>query len=69
MSSEDFKFFVNIKVVYEMGGNNALLYACSSSSENRDIVDYLIIEAGADPDAMNDYNINLLLMATKKNQI
>lgn len=67
MSCEDFKFFVNIKVVREMGGNNALLYACSSTSENRDIVDYLIIEGGADPDAMNDYNINLLLMATKKN--
>ena len=49
-----------------MGGNNALLYACNSSTENYMLVDYLIEVAGADPDSINDYAVNCLLIATKK---
>ena len=52
-----------------MGGNNALLYACNSSNSNYMLVHYLKNEAGADPDAMNDYAINCLLIATKKSQL
>lgn len=58
---------MNIKVTREMGGNNALLYACNSSNSNYHLVDYLISE-GADPDSMNDYAVNCLLIATKKSQ-
>ena len=49
-----------------MGGNNALLYACGSDNEENDIVTFLMNEAGADINIMNDLKINLLLMATKK---
>jgi len=60
---------VDIKVTREMGGNNALLYACNSSTENYMLVNYLIEVAGADPDSINDYAINCLLIATKKSQL
>lgn len=52
-----------------MGGNNALLYACNSSNSNFVLVDYLINEAGAEPNTMNDYAVNCLLIATKKSQL
>ena len=52
-----------------MGGNNALLYACNSSNSNFLLVDYLINEAGANPNTMNDYSVNCLLIATKKSQL
>ena len=62
--------FINVKVVKEMGGNNALLYAVSSTSSKENesfaIVKYLIQEAKADPDSMNDYNVNCLILASKK---
>ena len=67
LTQEQFDTFANIKVCREMGGNNALLYACSSSNSNYHLVDYLIAE-GADPDSMNDYAVNCLLIATKKEQ-
>lgn len=62
---EQFDTYINIKVCREMGGNNALLYACNSSNSNHHLVEYLIVE-GADPDSMNDYAVNCLLIATKK---
>ena len=52
-----------------MGGNNALLYACNSSNSNFILVNYLINEAGSNPDSMNDYKVNCLLIVTKKNQL
>lgn len=52
-----------------MGGNNALLYACGADNEDNDMVNYLMNETGADINAMNDFKINLLLMATKKGQL
>lgn len=52
-----------------MGGNNALLYACSSTNASSEIVEYLITKAGADIDSMNDYKVNCLLIATKKEQV
>ena len=61
--------FINIKVLSSLGGNNALLYAISSTGKKNqsfEIVRYLIIEAEADPDSMNDYQINCLLLASKK---
>ena len=61
--------FIDIKVAREIGGNNALLYACNSSNANFILVNYLINEAGADPNTMNDYEINCLLIATKKSQL
>ena len=67
LTQAQFDTFANIKVCREMGGNNALLYACSSSNSNYHLVDYLIAE-GADPDSMNDYAVNCLLIATKKEQ-
>lgn len=42
LSPEDFSLFINVKVERSQGGNNALLYACSSSSANHMIVDFLI---------------------------
>ena len=66
LSPEKFRLFINIKVAREMGGNNALLYACNSSNSNFILVDFLINEAGADPNTMNDYAVNCLLIATKK---
>ena len=69
LNKEQLKLFINIKVVKEMGGNNALLYACFTQNTNQQIVYYLICDAGADLNSMNDYNINLLLMATKKSQV
>lgn len=38
LSEAEFKLFINIKVDRSMGGNNALLYACSSSNPNYFIV-------------------------------
>ena len=49
-----------------MGGNNALLYTCSSSIANEEIVNYLILEAGVDFNSTNDYSMNCLLMTTKR---
>ena len=69
LSNEQFQQYVNIKVARDMGGNNALLYACNSSNSDYKLVDYLINEAGADPDSMNDYAVNCLLIATKKSQL
>ena len=69
LTSEQFHQFINIKVTREMGGNNALLYACNSSNSNFILVNYLINVAGADPDTMNDYAVNCLLIATKKSQL
>lgn len=66
MKPKDYKLFIDIKVVREMGGNNALLYACSSKNNNSDIVEFLIGEADANPDIMNDYHINCFLISTKK---
>ena len=66
LAPKDFKMFVDIKVAQDIGGNNALLYACNSSASNYILVNYLINEAGADPNTMNDYAINCLLIATKK---
>lgn len=66
LTPENFKLFINIKVMTKMGGNNALLYACNSSYSNELIVQYLIQKAGADINSMNDYKVNCLLIATKK---
>jgi hypothetical protein len=33
-SPEDFRTFVDVKIDRSMGGNNALLYACTNSSPN-----------------------------------
>lgn len=52
-----------------MGGNNALLYACNSSNSDYYLVHYLINDAGANPNSMNDYYVNCLLIATKKSQL
>ena len=53
-----------------MGGNNALLFACGSTNISDDgILDYLIDQAGSDPNSMNDLHQNCLLMSTKKKQI
>ena len=68
MKVDQFKLFINVKVTAEMGGNNALLYASNASPINEEIVKYLITEAGADIDTMNDYKANCLLMATKRGQ-
>lgn len=69
LSPEDFALFINVKVERSQGGNNALLYACSSSSANQMIVDYLIRHADANCNVPNDFNRNSLLIATRKNQI
>ena len=66
---DEFQLFINIKVIREMGGNNALLYACNSSNSNFLLVDFLINVAGAEPNTMNDYAVNCLLIATKKSQL
>ena len=63
---DDFKLFLNVKVIEEMGGNNALLYACNATPINEQIIEYLVNKIGADIDVMNDNNANLLLVATKK---
>ena len=71
LKPELFKLFIDIKVTCKLGGNNALLYAISSqgaSNENLAIVQYLISEAQADPDSMNDYKVNCLILASKKAQ-
>ena len=50
-----------------MGGNNALLYACTS--DHHDVINYLIYEAGAEINVMNDYKVNMLILATKKSNV
>ena len=70
LNPDSFNQFINIKVAREMGGNNALLYACTSSKENNvRIVNYLIQVAGADANANNDHNIGCALIAAKKAQL
>lgn len=69
LKPEHFSMFINIKVSPKLGGNNALLYAISSSGKSNEsfaIVKYLIQEADADPDSMNDYHVNCLILASKK---
>ena len=66
LTDEQFYLFVNLKVVRQMGGNNALLYACNSKESNGHLVDYLIVEAGADPDVRNDYDVSCIMLATKR---
>lgn len=68
-SPEDFRTFIDIKIDRNLGGNNALLYACANNSPsagsksstsiidvegNYMLVSYLIDEAGADPNITND---------------
>ena len=69
LSRDDFNLFINVKVERSQGGNNALLYACSSSSANYMIVNYLVEEADANCNLPNDFTRNSLLIATRKNQI
>ena len=69
LKPEEFNIFINVKVSKEMGGNNALLYSCNSSHYNDDIFNYLIQQAGANINVMNDYYVNCLLDATKKQQV
>lgn len=69
LSIDDFNLFINVKVERSQGGNNALLYACSSSSANYMIVNYLVEEADANCNLPNDFSRNSLLIATRKNQI
>lgn len=78
---EDFRLFVDVKIARSVGGNNALLYACTNSGspsggddheeeeENYMLVRYMIDEAGADPNVMNDNLQNALLLSTKRNQL
>lgn len=72
-SPEDFRLFIDIQIERDKGGNNALLYACNNysalDSGNYLLVQYLIDEAGADPNIMNDFFSNALLLATKRNQL
>lgn len=68
LNPEQFKLFINVKTTQEFGGNNALLYACSSTNSNFMIVNYLITEAGADKDSINDYNLSCLIISTKRAQ-
>ena len=68
-SPEDFILFVNIQIERSKGGNNALLYACNNTQGHYMLVQYLIDEAGADPNIMNDTSRNALLLATKRNQL
>ena len=49
-----------------MGGNNALLFACNSSVNTGQLVDYLIAVAGADPNVRNDYDLSCIMLATKR---
>ena len=48
LSPSQFDLFINVKTTEEFGGNNALLYACSSTNSNFLIVNYLITHGGAD---------------------
>eukprot|EP00347_Sterkiella_histriomuscorum_P019677 403340709 len=70
---EDFRLFIDIQIDRDKGGNNALLYACNNQNAldggNYLLVQYLIDEAGADPNIMNDTYKNALLLATKRNQL
>ena len=66
LSKDQFYLFVNIKVAKNMGGNNALLYACNSKESNGSLVDYLIGQAGANPDVRNDYDVSCIMLATKR---
>ena len=58
-----------MKVERNQGGNNALLYACSSSSTNYMLVNYLVQHANANCNLPNDFTRNSLLIATRKNQL
>lgn len=69
LSKEDFNLFINVKVERSQGGNNALLYACSSSSSNYMLVNYLVQNANANCNLPNDFTRNSLLIATRKNQL
>lgn len=70
MRADMFKLFIDIKVTRDIGGNNALLYACNSSSnEQSQVIRFLIEDIGASVNVMNDYYVNCLLIATKKNQV
>ena len=69
LKPEVFETFINVKVTRIMGGYSALLYAINSNSksnENVEIVKYLVNEANADPDSMNDSKVNCLILASKK---
>lgn len=69
LNKEDFNLLINVKVERNQGGNNALLYACSSASANYMLVNYLVKNANADCNLPNDFTRNSLLIATRKNQL
>lgn len=69
LSPKDFTLFVDVKIERSQGGNNALLYACSSSNSNHMLVRYLIEEVEANCDIPNDFNRNTLLIAVRRNQV
>lgn len=69
LSPADFEMFINVKVKRSQGGNNALLYACSSSGANFMLVHYLVENANADCNIPNDFTRNSLLIAARKNQL
>jgi ankyrin repeat protein len=69
---EDFRLFVDVRIAKSLGGNNALLYACTAGQAeeaNYLLVKYLIDEAGADPNIANDSLQNALLLSAKRNQL
>jgi len=69
LSKEEFDLFINVKVERNQGGNNALLYACSSANANYMLVHYLVKHANANCNLPNDFTRNSLLIATRKNQL
>ena len=69
LSKEDFNQFINVKADRSQGGNNALLYACSSSSANFMLVNYLVKNANANCNIQNDFTRNSLQIATRKDQL
>lgn len=63
-----FELFINVKVERQQGGNNALLYAINSKNkESFMLVNYLIMEAGANCNIFNDFKRNSLLIAARRN--
>ena len=68
LNPNQFKLFINVKTTEEFGGNNALLFACSSTHSNFMIVNYLITEGGADKNSINDYSLSCLIISTKRAQ-